>query len=117
MKAAGITGAPVLLQLTRSSIDYMGLKQAVSMGRRAIEDNGLTGWIHLDHGGSVSAGWGFVKAKGGYNYTSSNNERTNNKTTKQIGSKITIDGMQIIGYRCHVLGKSPNPLTSITEWI
>ncbi len=71
----------------------------------------------LDHSGSVSAGWGFVKAKGGYNYTSSNNERTNNKTTKQIGSKITIDGMQIIGYRCHVLGKSPNPLTSITEWI
>ena len=53
VKAAGITGAPVLLQLTRSSIDYMGLKQAVSMGRRAIEDNGLTGWIHLDHGGSV----------------------------------------------------------------
>ena len=53
VRAAKIVGAPVLLQLTRSSIDYMGLKQAVSMGRRAIEDNGLQGWIHLDHGGSV----------------------------------------------------------------
>ena len=43
MQAAQRMQAPVLLQLTRSSIDYMGLEQAVGMGRR----------IHLDHGGSV----------------------------------------------------------------
>ncbi len=53
MQAAQKMQAPVLLQLTRSSIDYMGLKQAVSMGRRAIADYGVEGWIHLDHGGSV----------------------------------------------------------------
>ena len=53
MKAAQKMQAPVLLQLTRSSIDYMGLEQAVKMGRQAIADYGVQGWIHLDHGGSV----------------------------------------------------------------
>ncbi len=53
MRAAQATDSPVLLQLTRSSIDYMGLKQAVAMARRAIADYGVRGWIHLDHGGSV----------------------------------------------------------------
>jgi fructose-bisphosphate aldolase class II/tagatose 1,6-diphosphate aldolase GatY/KbaY len=31
----------------------MGLEQAVKMGRQAIADYGVQGWIHLDHGGSV----------------------------------------------------------------
>ena len=53
MRAAQATDSPVLLQLTRSSIDYMGLKQAVAMARQAISDYGVNGWIHLDHGGSV----------------------------------------------------------------
>ena len=53
MKAAAKMEAPVLLQLTRSTIDYMGLEQAVKMGRQAIADYGVQGWIHLDHGGSV----------------------------------------------------------------
>lgn len=53
MRAAQSISAPVLLQLTRSSIDYMGLHQAVAMARQAIADYGVQGWIHLDHGGSV----------------------------------------------------------------
>ena len=53
MRAAQVTDSPVLLQLTRSSIDYMGLKQSVAMARQAIADYGVNGWIHLDHGGSV----------------------------------------------------------------
>ncbi len=53
MQAAQKMQAPVLLQLTRSSIDYMGLRQAVGMGRRALADYGIEGWIHLDHGGSI----------------------------------------------------------------
>jgi fructose-bisphosphate aldolase class II/tagatose 1,6-diphosphate aldolase GatY/KbaY len=42
-----------MLQLTRSSIDYMGLKVAVRMARQAIEDYGVQGCIHLDHGPSI----------------------------------------------------------------
>lgn len=53
LKAAATLNEPVILQLTQSSIDYMGLKTAVSMGRAALEEYGVEGWIHLDHGGSV----------------------------------------------------------------
>ena len=53
MKAAQKMQAPVMLQLTKSSIDYMGLNVAVKMGRQAIADYGLQGYIHLDHGGSI----------------------------------------------------------------
>ncbi|MDR2894575.1 MAG: class II fructose-bisphosphate aldolase [Alistipes sp.] len=53
LQAAHATGSPVILQLTKSSIDYMGLGMAVDMGRRGLADYGLQGWIHLDHGGSV----------------------------------------------------------------
>ena len=30
---------------------------------------------------------------------------------------LSIPGMQIIGYRCHVLPKSPNPSPDIKNWI
>ena len=41
MRAAQATKSPVLLQLTRSSIDYMGLKNAVVMARQTIADYGV----------------------------------------------------------------------------
>jgi fructose-bisphosphate aldolase class II/tagatose 1,6-diphosphate aldolase GatY/KbaY len=51
--AASAENSPVLLQLTKSSIDYMGLKMAVAMARQGLADYNLTGWVHLDHGNSV----------------------------------------------------------------
>ena len=30
---------------------------------------------------------------------------------------LTVPGMQIVGYKCHVLPKSPDPASSITAWI
>ncbi len=53
LKAASAVQAPVILQLTQSSIEYMGMKVALSMARQGLADYGLTGWIHLDHGRSV----------------------------------------------------------------
>ena len=60
MRAAQATDSPVLLQLTRSSIDYMGLKNAVVMARQAISDYGVEGWVHLDHGGGLSVALALV---------------------------------------------------------
>jgi len=51
--AASKMQAPVILQLTKSSIDYMGLSEAVLMARQGLSDFGLEGWIHLDHGNSI----------------------------------------------------------------
>lgn len=53
LEAAKATGSPIILQLTRSSIEYMGLENAVNMGRTGLKSFGVEGWIHLDHGDSV----------------------------------------------------------------
>ncbi|HEX3008123.1 MAG TPA: class II fructose-bisphosphate aldolase [Bacteroidales bacterium] len=44
---------PVILQLSESSIDYLGVSVAVSMAREALKLHGIEGWIHLDHGSSL----------------------------------------------------------------
>jgi fructose-bisphosphate aldolase class II/tagatose 1,6-diphosphate aldolase GatY/KbaY len=51
--AAKSGNRPLILQLTQSSIDYMGLENALQMGRTGLQYFGVEGWIHLDHGGSV----------------------------------------------------------------
>lgn len=43
----------IILQLTQSSIDYMGLKPAVTLARAILADYGVNGWIHLDHSSSI----------------------------------------------------------------
>lgn len=53
LAAARIKNRPIILQLTRSSIEYMGLENAVNLGKTALNSFGVEGWIHLDHGDSV----------------------------------------------------------------
>ena len=53
MLAAQEMKSPVILQLTGKSIEYMGLQTAVSLGRTALKQFNVDGWIHLDHGDSV----------------------------------------------------------------
>lgn len=53
LRAASDLKEPLILQLTKSSIDYMGLETAVNLGRTGLKQFGVEGWIHLDHGGSV----------------------------------------------------------------
>lgn len=53
LKAASVTNQPIILQLTKSSIEYMGLKMAVNLTRTGLEEFGVEGWLHLDHGDSV----------------------------------------------------------------
>ena len=43
----------VILQLTNSSIEYMGLKPAVSLARATLAEYNVKGWIHLDHSSSI----------------------------------------------------------------
>src|SRR5690554_1179820 len=52
LTAASRSNVPVILQLTRSSIEYMGLKEAVALARQSLETFEVEGWIHLDHGDS-----------------------------------------------------------------
>ncbi len=51
--AASKTHSAAILQLTQSSIDYMGLKMAVAMARQGLKDYEVEGWLHLDHANSI----------------------------------------------------------------
>jgi len=53
LSAASFLKEPIILQLTKSSIDYMGLDMAVSMARTGLKNYEVEGWIHLDHGDSI----------------------------------------------------------------
>ena len=50
LTAAQNTNSELILQLSESSINYMGLKVATSLAKSAIEQYGVTAWLHLDHG-------------------------------------------------------------------
>lgn len=52
IQAADICKMQVILQLTKSSIDYIGLETAVSMARSLSARHNVESWIHLDHGDS-----------------------------------------------------------------
>ncbi len=52
LQAAKQKQAPVILQLSESSIQYLGVKTAAGMARNLLEQTNVTGWLHLDHGHS-----------------------------------------------------------------
>ena len=54
MQAATNLKTPLILQLSESSIRYMGLPVAVAMVKAAIREFRVEAWLHLDHGSSVS---------------------------------------------------------------
>lgn len=52
LSAASAEKQPIILQLTRSSIEYMGLQVAVELASAMLKFYEVEGWIHLDHGDS-----------------------------------------------------------------
>jgi len=49
LTAARALNEPIILQLTQSSLQYMGTAVAVNLARTAMKDFGVRGWLHLDH--------------------------------------------------------------------
>jgi len=52
LQAASATKKSIILQLTKSSIDYMGLSVAKQLAESMLKFYGVEGWVHLDHGDS-----------------------------------------------------------------
>ncbi|MBX3242130.1 MAG: class II fructose-bisphosphate aldolase [Chitinophagaceae bacterium] len=52
LKAAFSEGKSVILQLTKGSIEYLGLPVAMKLARAMLKLYGVEGWVHLDHGDS-----------------------------------------------------------------
>jgi fructose-bisphosphate aldolase class II/tagatose 1,6-diphosphate aldolase GatY/KbaY len=54
VNAVNNRGDSIILQLSESSIRYMGLKTAMAMARACIAEEGINAWLHLDHGKDVA---------------------------------------------------------------
>ena len=52
LQAARLENTPIILQLTESSIEYLGLTVATDLARSMLKYYEVEGWIHLDHGNS-----------------------------------------------------------------
>jgi len=52
LEAASLTNKAIILQLTKSSIEYMGLPVALELAQSMLENYKVEGWVHLDHGDS-----------------------------------------------------------------
>ena len=53
MRAAKSDNSKIILQLSESSLKYMGLEMAAKMAFQAIREFEVDAWIHLDHGATV----------------------------------------------------------------
>lgn len=52
LTAYGELDKPVILQSSKSTLDYLGIEVAVKMARAALSQFEVTGWLHLDHAAS-----------------------------------------------------------------
>lgn len=53
LTAASEADVSIILQLSESSIHYMGLQVAQKMAEAAIKETGVKAWLHLDHGSDI----------------------------------------------------------------
>ena len=51
--AAKATSSNLILQLSESSLHYLGINPAVAMARAMLKEYEVEAWIHLDHGSSI----------------------------------------------------------------
>lgn len=51
--AAKETNSNLILQLSESSLHYLGIMPAVTMAKAMLKELKVEGWVHLDHGSSI----------------------------------------------------------------
>ena len=54
VQAAKEMDTPIILQLSESSLDYLGIQPAAQMAPAALTEFEVEGWIHLDHGSNIN---------------------------------------------------------------
>jgi len=70
---------------------------------------------HVEGGGCVSIGPFFLGGSASHWSKEGNTEFDWGYSYTEQG--LTVPGMQIIGFKCHILPKSPNPSPDVREWV
>jgi hypothetical protein len=86
------------------------------------ENKGFSNYLETQHsssqGAAASFGFGPFSFGGGASHFSKNKDATSNAGFSHTDQGLTVPGMQIIGFKCHVLTKkSPNPDPGIKDWV
>lgn len=53
LQAAKKMNTPIILQLSESSLKYLGIDTAVQLARTMLKEYEVEGWVHLDHGSNI----------------------------------------------------------------
>ena len=53
LQAAAAKNTSLIVQLSESSVQYLGLEVAASLARAMLREHTVEGWLHLDHGSSM----------------------------------------------------------------
>jgi hypothetical protein len=75
-----------------------------------------------EHTSASSGGQGYVSigpfhAGGAYNRATTGGNTQRNHQQHWDGQELIVPGMQVIGYKCHIMPASPTPLPTIQVWI
>lgn len=90
----------------------LGIRKDSSAGQYISEQSASS------QGGGVSIGIGPFSFGGSASHYSANGYSNQNLNSHWDDQGLTVDGMQIAGFKCHVLtSKCPNPDPSIKKWI
>jgi hypothetical protein len=92
-------------------------KLALSMG----ESHGFQNWMNDQHsssaGGSASFGFGPWSIGASASRSSSSGSTSSDRGYRFENDTMYVDGMQLIGFKCHIMPKSPDPDPAIKNWI
>ncbi len=53
LQAAKATNSSLILQLSESSLQYLGIEPAVAMAKAMLKEYDVAGWLHFDHGSGI----------------------------------------------------------------
>ncbi|MGZ8821772.1 MAG: hypothetical protein ACXWX1_10690 [Aeromicrobium sp.] len=85
------------------------------------EATGFTDFVAQNSSSSAevggSASWGPFSLGGSYSRSSASGSTNRHQGFETSSQGISVNGMQIAGFKCHVLPKSPDPLSTIEKWI
>ncbi|MEB1528631.1 hypothetical protein [Xanthomonas sp. WHRI 7945] len=74
-------------------------------------------WQRSSASGGGVFSFGPFHMGGSHGRSSASGERSSQGHYDRESQTMKVDGTQIIGFKCHVFPKSPDPLPSITDWI
>ena len=74
-------------------------------------------WQHSSTSGGGYVAFGPWHLGGSHAQSSASGSRSSQYHYDSENQMMRVDGAQVIGFKCHMPPKSPDPLASITQWI